>query len=298
MNAAVITVPAFASTRDGIQHFFGTRRHATSLAFDVGVPARQSGAQGHGWLLSVKQVHGTDALVLDRPLTESDQFPGGWDALVTDQPGVTVAVRTADCVPVLVHDPRRRVVAAIHAGWRGAVAGIVSKTLTLMASRFGSTQSDLRVSIGPSAGPCCYEVDDPVLDQLRMGLPDWESVVHDYRGHKARLDLKALIRRQVEACRRVCTRCFGGECLHDLPRSAVLFLSTGRPGKRDDGQWDHAALSQLRVSRRVSDDIYPGGFVEYVRIFEVGIPWRRRVVGTASPVEVCRALVGLLPISV
>ncbi len=89
------------------------------------------------------------------------------------------------------------------------------------------------------------------------------------------------------------TRCFGGECMHDLPRSAVLFLSTGRPGERDDGQWDHATLSQLRVSA----DIYPGGFVEYVRIFEVGIPWRRRVVGTTSPVEACRTLVGLLPIS-
>jgi len=198
MSAAVITVPAFASVRDGVRHFFGTRSHADSLAFDVGVPARQSGTQGRGWLLSVKQVHGTDALVVDRPLTESDQFPGGWDALVTDQPGVTVAVRTADCVPVLLHDPRRRIVAAIHAGWRGAVAGIVSKTLRLMATRFGSRQSDLRVSIGPSAGPCCYEVDDPVLDQLRTELPDWESVVRDYQGHKARLDLKALIRRQVE----------------------------------------------------------------------------------------------------
>ena len=198
MSAGVITVPAFASARDGVRHFFGTRSHADSLALDVGVPARQPGAQGCGWLLSVKQVHGTDALVLDRPLTKSDQFLGGWDALVTDQPGVTVAVRTADCVPVLVHDPRRRVVAAIHAGWRGAVAGIISKTFMLMADRFESTKSDLRVTIGPSAGPCCYEVDDPVLDQLRVGLPEWESVVHDYRGHKARLDLKALIRRQVE----------------------------------------------------------------------------------------------------
>ena len=149
MSAAVITVPAFASARDGVRHFFGTRRHADSLAFDVGVPARQSGAQGRGWLLSVKQVHGTDALVVDRPLTESDQFPGGWDALVTDQPGVTVAVRTADCVPVLVHDPRRRVVAAIHAGWRGAVAGIVPKTITLMA-----TDSDRR-------GRICESVLDP-----------------------------------------------------------------------------------------------------------------------------------------
>ncbi len=198
MSAAVITVPAFASARDGVRHFFGTRSHADSLAFDVGMPARQSGVQGHGWLLSVKQVHGTDALVLDRPLTESDQFTGGWDALVTDQPGVTVAVRTADCVPVLVHDVRRHVVAAIHAGWRGAVAGVVSKTITLMATRFGSTQPDLRVSIGPSAGPCCYEVDAPVLDQLQTGLSEWESVVRDYRGRKARLDLKALVRLQAE----------------------------------------------------------------------------------------------------
>jgi polyphenol oxidase len=197
--SAVITVPAFASSRDEVRHFFGTRSHADSLTLDVGVPVRQSVAQGQDWLLSVKQVHGTDALVVDRPLTKEDQFTGGWDALVTDQPGVTVAVRTADCVPVLVHDPRRRVVAAIHAGWRGAVAGVVPKTMALMATRFGSTRSDLRVTIGPSAGPCCYEVDDLVLDRIRMGLPDWESVVRDYRGHKARLDLKALIRRQVEA---------------------------------------------------------------------------------------------------
>jgi len=198
MKAAVITVPAFASVRDGVKHFFGTRSHADSLAFDVGVPARQSGSDGRGWLLSVKQVHGTNALVVDRPLVESDQFPGGWDALVTDQPGVMVAVRTADCVPVLVHDPRRRVVASIHAGWRGVVAGIVPKTFTLIADRFGSKRSDFRVSIGPSAGPCCYEVDDAVLDHLPGGIRDWESVVRDYRRDKARLDLKALIRRQVE----------------------------------------------------------------------------------------------------
>ena len=198
MSRAVITVPAFASARDGVRHFFGTRSHADSLALDIGVPVRRSRVPGSRWLLSVRQVHGTDALVVDRPLTESDQFPGGWDALVTDQPGVTVAVRTADCVPVLVHDPSRHVVAAIHAGWRGAVAGVVSRTITLMATRFGSTSSNLRVSIGPSAGSCCYEVDDLVLDRLRRGVPEWESIIRDYREHKARLDLKALIRRQVE----------------------------------------------------------------------------------------------------
>lgn len=197
MGASVITVPAFASPRDGVRHFFGTRSHAETVALDVGVPARAQDTRSRGWLLSVKQVHGTDALVVDRPLTEEDRFEGGWDALVTDQPGVTVAVRTADCVPVLVYDRRRRAVAAIHAGWRGAVAGIVPRTIELMVSRFKAVETDLRVSIGPSAGPCCYEVDEAVLIPLRTGLSDWHALLRDDRGTKARLDLKALVRRQV-----------------------------------------------------------------------------------------------------
>jgi YfiH family protein len=198
MQAPVITVPAFASARGGVHHFFGTRRHAETLALDIGVPARGQDPKGRGWMLSVKQVHGTEALVVDRPIRDSDRFDGGWDALVTDQPGVTVAVRTADCVPVLVYDSRRRVVAAIHAGWRGAVADIVPKTLALMHTRFGSSVADLRVSIGPSAGSCCYEVDGPVLHQLRAGFEEWPSVVRGCDGDKARLDLRGLIRRQVE----------------------------------------------------------------------------------------------------
>jgi purine-nucleoside/S-methyl-5'-thioadenosine phosphorylase / adenosine deaminase len=191
--ASVITVPAFASPGDGVAHFFGTKRHAETVACEVGVPAQ---ARGHTWILSVKQVHGTDALVVDRPVTVADRFEGGWDALITDQPGVTVAVRTADCVPVLVYDRRRRAVAAIHAGWRGAVAGIVPKTIQLMVSRFSIAESDLRVSIGPSAGPCCYEVDEAVLAPLRGGWSEWPSVLQDDRGTKARLDLKVLVQRQ------------------------------------------------------------------------------------------------------
>jgi len=197
MGTSVITVPAFASVRDGVRHFFGTRGHAETVVLDVGVPARAGSPRGQGWLLSVKQVHGTDALVLDRPLGDQDRFDGGWDALVTDQPGVTVAVRTADCVPVLVYDRRRRAVAAIHAGWRGALAGVVPRTIDLMISRFKVVESDLRVSIGPSAGPCCYEVDETVLAPLRGGSSDWQAVVRDERGTKARLDLRELVRQQV-----------------------------------------------------------------------------------------------------
>ena len=198
--APVITVPAFAPARSGIRHFFGTRLHATGADVELGTPVQGArGAKRPAWMLSVKQVHGTDALVVDRALTPADRFQGGWDALVTNQPGVMVAVRTADCVPVLVHDPKRRVVAAIHAGWRGAVAGIVPKTIALMESRFGSAPEHLRVSIGPSAGACCYEVDEPVLDKLRQEFADWERVVRGRRSGKAHLDLKTLIREQARA---------------------------------------------------------------------------------------------------
>ena len=195
MTAPVITVPAFGSAHDGVRHFFGTRQHLP-VAYETGVPVETSDKRQHAWMLSVKQVHGTDALIVDRPVTGADRFEGGWDALITDQPGVTVVVRTADCVPVLVYDRRRTAVAAIHAGWRGALARIVPKTIESLIARFGIQPSDLRVSIGPSAGPCCYEIDQAVLEPLRKSRQDWPSLVRDDRGLKARLDLKALVRRQ------------------------------------------------------------------------------------------------------
>lgn len=200
MSVPVITVPAFASAQSGVCHFFGTRQHAAGLDVELGIPVPGArGAARSSWILSVKQVHGTDALVVDRALTPADRFQGGWDALVTDQPGIMVAVRTADCVPILVYDPKRRVVAAIHVGWRGAAAGIIPKTIALMESRFGSAPEHLRLSVGPSAGACCYEVDEPVLDRLRQKCPNWGKVVRDRRGSKAHLDLKLLVREQALA---------------------------------------------------------------------------------------------------
>src|SRR5687768_6480957 len=112
-SASVITVPAFADAGSQVRHFFGTRQHAMDLSLEVGIPRRGiAGVASSSWTLSVKQVHGTEALVVDRALAPTDRFVGGWDALVTDQPGIMVAVRTADCVPILIHDPKRRVVAA------------------------------------------------------------------------------------------------------------------------------------------------------------------------------------------
>lgn len=198
-SASVITVPAFADAGSQVRHFFGTRRHAMSLGLEVGIPQRGIAGVSSLWTLSVNQVHGTEALVVDRALAQTDRFMGGWDALVTDRPGIMVAVRTADCVPILMHDPKRRVVAAVHAGWRGAVAGIVPKTLALLESRFGSCLEHVRISIGPSAGVCCYEVDEPVLDRLCQGFSEWNKVVRTKRDGKAHLDLKALVKEQAKA---------------------------------------------------------------------------------------------------
>jgi len=232
MSDSVITVPAFAPPKSGVRHFFGTRRHAVHLAYEVGTPAPAQEIEGVGrsfWILSVKQVHGTDALVVDRALTSSDRFSGGWDALVTDQRGIMVAVRTADCVPVLMHDSKRKIVAAVHAGWRGAVAGIVGKTIAVMESQFGTVPDHVQVSIGPSAGVCCYEVDQTVLDKLPEACPDYQRVVRGQRGGKAHLDLKMLIREQARnagiqqnsiTCVNLCTIC------HE-----DLFFSYRREGK-------------------------------------------------------------------
>ena len=195
----VITIPSFAAKRSAITHFFGTRHSQFEVTPGInrGPALEQSHSRVPAAFISVKQVHGTDVLVVDRPVLEGQAFDGEWDALITDQPGVAVTVRTADCVPVLLHDPVHRVVAAVHAGWRGAVAGIVPKTISALNKRFGSEAVSLRMAVGPSAGSCCYEVDEPVLSKLREAFPDWRQVIHGQNGaQKALLDLRELIRRQ------------------------------------------------------------------------------------------------------
>lgn len=79
------------------------------------------------------------------------------DGLVTNIRGIALVVFSADCVPILMYDWRAGVVAAVHAGWRGSVAGIAPKCAELMQSRFGSRAEDIRVAIGPSIGKCCFE---------------------------------------------------------------------------------------------------------------------------------------------
>ncbi|HEX9532936.1 MAG TPA: peptidoglycan editing factor PgeF [bacterium] len=144
--------------------------------------------------VEASQVHGATVAVVGS--SDAGQVISGADGLVTDERGVMLAVHSADCVPLLLADPSRHVVAAVHAGWRGVVTGIASGAVTVMADRFGCRPVDLRVAIGPCIGPCHYEVDEPVIARLRT-WPWWEAVVTPNPRGRWQLDLREAIRRQL-----------------------------------------------------------------------------------------------------
>jgi len=111
---------------------------------------------------------------------------GEGDALVTRERGLAVSIRTADCFPILLADPVRRSVAAVHAGWRGTAASVVLSSLGRMKSEFGTDPRDVFAAIGPGIGSCCYEVGLEVAQ--RFG-----------KGEAGRLDLAAENRAQLIA---------------------------------------------------------------------------------------------------
>ena len=117
-----------------------------------------------GRLLRVRQVHGA-AVVVRKAGGAFDQSAEA-DIIVTDQPDVALAVRTADCVPLLVADARTGSVAAAHAGWRGLALRVPSVTVAALGREFGSRPTDLVAAIGPSIGPCCYEIGEDVRRQF------------------------------------------------------------------------------------------------------------------------------------
>src|SRR5579875_2650148 len=106
---------------------------------------------------------------------EGSPHPPAGDALITDQPGILLSVRTADCVPVLLVDRERRAIAAVHAGWRGALARIIQKAAGEMHRMFHSRPESLMAAIGPSIRGCCYEVGPEVADAFIGAFPAGEE---------------------------------------------------------------------------------------------------------------------------
>lgn len=118
-------------------------------------------------LFDVWQVHGTKIICSDapRPLDAPHQEA---DAILTDQPDITLFMRFADCVPIFLYDPTRKVIGIVHAGWMGTVNKIVSAAIDAMAQHYGSEPVNVMAGIGPSIGPDHYKVGDEVIKQVRQ----------------------------------------------------------------------------------------------------------------------------------
>lgn len=125
------------------------------------------------------QVHGTAGLVVDaQNFKNMRAFAHDADWIITNVPGVGVGILTADCVPLLVHDIVSGAAGAIHAGWRGAVDGVVIQAFEAMTIQFGSKPSDIQVFVGPHARTCCYQVNQKFYDsvmQKQFGKNSWHE---------------------------------------------------------------------------------------------------------------------------
>lgn len=171
-----------------------------------------------GWrredVVTCRQVHGAQVGVVGP--SDRGQIQPETDALVTNHPGVLLMLRFADCVPVLFFDRRRRVIGLAHAGWRGLSAGVVPATVGALVETFGCDPADLWAGVGPSIGPCCYEVGPEVVDQVAAAV----NGRHPFRkiGGRVHLDLWSAVQiqleqagiRQIEVAER-CTACQTGD---------------------------------------------------------------------------------------
>lgn len=122
------------------------------------------------------------------------------DAFVTNEKGIMICVKTADCIPVLCYDKVKKVIAAIHAGWSGTAQSISLKSIELMKSHYNSDPKDIVVGIGAGAGVCCYEVDKDVLDKLTASISSYYNRDDYYikHGDKYKVDLKLINKIQLE----------------------------------------------------------------------------------------------------
>ena len=114
------------------------------------------------------------------------------DGLVTNTPGVALMVFSADCTPILLHDPITGAVGAVHAGWRGTASGIVKNAVEAMVSAFGCRPENISAAIGPNIGMCCFETDSDVPEAMVAALGDEAKPFIATKGEKFHLDLKQI----------------------------------------------------------------------------------------------------------
>lgn len=139
-------------------------------------------------LACVKQVHG-DAIVKINDMSETGDLETEADGLISNARGVVLGSKTADCVPILIGDPKSGAFAAVHAGWRGIVRSIVLKAVEKMKVEYGSNPKDIIAAIGPAASGRSYEVGKEVIDEFQKNFPGCDHLFDPSREGHALIDL-------------------------------------------------------------------------------------------------------------
>jgi purine-nucleoside/S-methyl-5'-thioadenosine phosphorylase / adenosine deaminase len=142
----------------------------------------------------LNQVHGN---VVHAATRDTATLRPAGDGLVTAEPGVMLGIFSADCVPILMVDPKRKIAGALHAGWRGVIADIADAGIRAMV-QLGARASDIRAALGPSIGQCCFEVDADLGERFRREVAGAQNHTRAGRPGKAQIDLRAVVRDQLE----------------------------------------------------------------------------------------------------
>ncbi len=188
------------------------------------------------------QVHGAEVLVARRDQAQSWPPPQA-DGIITAENDLPLIMRYADCVPIMLVDPVRHVIGMAHAGWRGTLAGIGPATIRAMHEVYGSQPQDIVAGIGPSIGPCCYEVGPEVIAQMREVFPEADDlIVPPNNGRGAYLDLWKATEYALRSAgvqfvevARLCTRCHSHEFYSHRAEAgrtgrfgAILMMTNGK----------------------------------------------------------------------
>ena len=147
----------------------------------------------------LNQVHGDSIIVAEDVGSQQENHSA--DAVITGKPETPLAILTADCLSILLFTADNKSIGAVHAGWRGTALNIAGQTVTKMADRFNINPADIYAAMGPTIGPCCYEVDSIVYEQFRQKSSLWDkgSLEIDRDGERRwMLDLAAINRLQLE----------------------------------------------------------------------------------------------------
>lgn len=217
------SVAAFSERADGDCGAQGAGRRPFLASCGIAASDVVRGHQVHGVSVASarEEDRGRGSAADAPPIPETD-------ALVTNIHGLALAVLVADCVPVYLYDPKRRVIGMVHAGREGTFRNIAGETVRAMTREYGSLPEDVHALIGPSAGPCCYEVSLEMAEQWRdEGLPANGRFLNLWEANALQLSNAGVLRERI-AVSALCTICSGRFFSHrahaDGARSMALLM--------------------------------------------------------------------------